>query len=269
MNNIELIHDNCLNYMKNMEDESIDLTVTSPPYDNLRDFNGCSVFDFNNTAKQLFRITKNGGVVVWIVNDATINGDETGTSFKQALYFKKIGFNLHDTMIWQKANPIPRKDAFRYMPSFDYMFVFSKGKPKTVNLITELCVQKQNYNYQTSWGRNKDGKLKKSKGKGVTGSTKPKYNIWTTRVGGIKVDHPAVFPEKIARDHIVSWSNEGDIIFDPFLGSGTTGILCYELNRNFIGVEIAENYFYLAKKRIKSAQKQLKLFNKKEGTNYE
>lgn len=248
-----------------MPKKCVDLTITSPPYDKLRTFNGCFVFDFNNIAKELLRVTKDGGVVVWIVNDATIAGSETGTAFKQALYFKKVGFNLHDTMIWQKANPAPKThNKIRYTASFDYMFVLSKGKPKTVNLMRELCVQKQAYTANSSWGREKNGTFKKGNKLSRTNKTKILKNIWIFAVGNKTIDHPAVFPEKLAKDHIISWSNKDDLILDPFMGSGTTGVACHSLNRNFIGIELDSDYFTIAKKRIENAQKQQRLVFTKE-----
>lgn len=261
MSEIKLIHGDCLKHMKTMPAKSVDLTVTSPPYDNLRTFNGTFDFDFNNIAKELFRVTKDGGVVVWIVNDATINCNETGTSFKQVLYFKIIGFNLHDTMIWQKANPMPGvHNNVRYTASFDYMFVLSKGKPKTIFLIEEPCLRKEVYSFNTSWGRKKDGSSKKGQKPRRTNKTKPKNNIWVFGVGGLTTKHPAVFPEKLAKDHIVSWSNENDLVLDPFMGSGTTGVACHNLNRAFIGIELDKEYFAIAKKKIEGAQKQQRLF---------
>ena len=131
----KIICGNCVEIMKEWENNIIDLTITSPPYDNLRDYKGY-VFDFENIAKQLYRVTKSGGVVVWIVGDATIKGSETGTSFRQALYFKEIGFNLHDTMIYSKAG-FQYPATNRYHQTFEYMFIFSKGKPKTFNPIKD------------------------------------------------------------------------------------------------------------------------------------
>jgi site-specific DNA-methyltransferase (adenine-specific) len=249
-NNIYL--GDCLELMKDIPDNSIDLTVTSPPYDNLRTYNGYS-WDFENIAKELFRITKQGGIVVWIVGDATIKGSETGTSFRQALYFKECGFNLHDTMIWQKCSPFQHKN--RYIQAFEYMFVFSKGFRKSANLI---CDRKNKYAgfVVGGGGMTSNGKKFKSSGRKTGRKVKEygvRFNIWNiTPARTNNTNHPAVFPEQLALDHIISWSNEGDVVLDPFMGSGTTGVACKNLNRNFIGIEISEEYFELAKKRIES-----------------
>ena len=253
-----LIEGNCLDVMPTLEDKSIDLTVTSPPYDNLRNYNGYT-FDFKGIAKELYRVTKDGGVVVWIVGDATIKGSETGTSFKQALYFKEIGFNLHDTMIYHKSNAMPLTHN-RYDPCFEYMFVFSKGNPKTFNPIKEatlheggikkreLEVKMIGIKGHQSRHRNEHSIVKKMK---------YKKNLWSYSVG-LEKDrslnkHPAVFPEKLAKDHIISWSNEGDTVLDPFAGSGTTLKMAIELNRKYIGIEISPEYIKIAKKRIGQA----------------
>ncbi len=263
---IELIHGDCLDVMQKMKSNYVDLTVTSPPYDNLRDYNDYT-FDFENIAKELFRITKEGGVVVWIVGDATIKGTETGTSFKQALYFMDCGFRLHDTMIYQKDSiSFPEKN--RYYPIFEYMFVFSKNKPKTTNLIQDrknLCANGRKHikgRYRKS-----DGVLTRHDKQNLLKEYGVRYNIWRIPTGcgksskdKIAYEHPAIMPEKLAADHIISWSNENDLIFDPFLGSGTTAKMSYLYNRNFIGCEISEEYYLIAKKRIEKHQSQLKLF---------
>lgn len=234
----------CLEYLKEMPDNFIDLTVTSPPYDNLRKYNNFN-FDFENIAKQLYRVTKQGGVLVWVVGDATIKGSETGTSFKQALYFKEIGFNLHDTMIYAKENPIPQNHN-RYEQSFEYMFILSKGKPKTFNPLTEPT---KNAGKAFDWGNRKtimdDNQCRRDREseKITVKATKIRKNIFTYSVGGGKTGHPAVFPEKLAQDHILSWSNENDLILDPFMGSGTTAKMCLLNNRNYIGFEISEEYY--------------------------
>ena len=232
----------CLEVMKTMEDGCIDLTVTSPPYDNLRTYNGYT-FDFEGIARELYRVTKQGGVVVWVVGDATIKGSETGTSFKQALYFKEIGFNLHDTMIYEKnsASYPAHKKSSRYTQIFEYMFVFCKGKIKTHNLI---CDKKN------KWAGYKDfsGKIKNP-----VPNFSPRNNIWKyTTSFNDKTDHPAVFPEKLAEDHILSWSNEGDIILDPMAGSGTTLKMAKKNNRNYIGIEISPEYIDIINKRLES-----------------
>ncbi len=249
----------CVELMKELPDNFIDLTITSPPYDNLRTYNGnikhWSFEKFQEVAKELFRITKPGGVVVWVVGDATIKGSETGTSFRQALYFKEIGFNLHDTMIYAKNNPMPIQHN-RYQPCFEYMFVFSKGKPKTFNPILEETATKGQKNHLKQ--RNTDGSFRKATGYGKpVKPTRPKYNIWFYNVGGgqaatdkIAYKHPAIFPEKLAEDHIISWSNEGDIVFDPFLGSGTTAKMAVLNDRKYIGFEISKEYFDIACQRL-------------------
>ena len=245
---LKLLHGDCLELMKQLDNESIDLTVTSPPYDNLRTYNGFT-FDFENIAKELFRVTKQGGVVVWIVGDATINGSESGTSFKQALYFKDIGFNLHDTMIYQKPN-FSAVGALktRYAQVFEYMFIFSKGKLKTFNPIKD----KKNKCYgETGRGtiRQKDGSTKPMSKVITIQEYGQRYNIWEItpqKVNG----HPAPFPESLAKDHIISWSNEGDTVLDCFMGSGTTGKMAKQLNRHFIGMEISKEYLDIATDRI-------------------
>lgn len=242
----EIYNEDCLDTMKKMTDNFIDLTLTSPPYDNLRTYNGYS-FDFENIAKELYRVTKKGGVLVWVVGDATIKGSETGTSFKQALFFKECGFNLHDTMIYCKKNPIPLKHN-RYQQCFEYMFVLSKGKPKTFNSIMDNCsyagfLRKTQATYWqgTSSIRSSSNKHKPTKNK------KNRINIWKFSVGITRnKNHPAPFPDLLANDHIVSWSNAGDLIYDPFMGSGTTAKMALLNNRNYIGSEISKEYCNIA-----------------------
>tara|TARA_R110000787_G_scaffold196633_1_gene308023 strand:- start:193 stop:966 length:774 start_codon:yes stop_codon:yes gene_type:complete len=249
-------NENCLDTMARMKDNFIDLTVTSPPYDNLRTYNGYS-FDFESIAKELYRTTKEGGVVVWVVGDSTVKGSESGTSFKQALYFKECGFNLHDTMIWKKINPMPVNDE-RYQQSFEYMFILSKGRPKTVNLIqeekTKGTIERQKTKIKTSqYGKNGEYVNYTSYNGNIKTSTKKK-NIFEYKIGfcakGDKTKHPAVFPEKLANDHIISWSNENDLVYDPFMGSGTTAKMAKLNNRNYIGSEISEEYCNIANERL-------------------
>lgn len=249
----------CVEGMRLLPDESIDLTVTSPPYDNLRTYKGFS-FDFERVARELYRLTKQGGVVVWIVNDATLNGSETCTSFKQVLYFKEqCGFKLHDTMIWNKgAFSAVGALQTRYAPVFDYMFVFTKGKIKTFNPIND---RKNKHAGKKHGGtiRNPDGSLKRKSTEGnVIKDYGRRFNIWNIpphRVKGNK--HPAMFPVALARDHIISWSNQGDIVLDPFIGSGTTAVAAKKLNRHFIGFEIAEEYVRIANQRLEAVQDEL------------
>lgn len=245
-----------VNFMKeNIPNNFVDLIITSPPYDDLRTYKGF-VFDYKSILNELFRVTKNGGVVVWIIGDATINGSETGTSFKQALYAKEIGFNLHDTMIYEKAG-FSNPSNNRYHQVFEYMFIFSKNKPKTFNPIKD-----RKNKWKGSWGntsnRQKDGTLIK-KEKTILDDYGMRFNIWKYANGKgfgqkdeIAYKHPATFPEQLAQDHILSWSNEGDIVFDPMCGSGTTCKMAWLNNRNFIGIDISEEYINeICKPRLK------------------
>ena len=238
--------------LENISNNSIDLIVTSPPYDNLRKYKGYS-FDFEKIAKELFRVIKDGGVMVWVVSDQTKNGSESGTSFRQALFFKEIGFNLHDTMIYAKTNPIPQNHN-RYEQCFEYMFVLSKGKPKTFNPLRQPT---KNAGKTFNWGDRKtvldENQCRRHKETDirVCNDSKIRNNIFYYSVGGGKSGHPAVFPYQLAEDHILSWSNEGDIILDPFMGSGTTGVAALNNNRKFIGIEINEEYFNSCTNRLK------------------
>ena len=241
----------CLEIMKEFSNWFIDLTVTSPPYDNLRTYNGFT-WDFEWIAKELNRITKDWGVVVWIVWDATIKWSETGTSFKQALYFKEIGFNLHDTMIWNK-NCFSAVWALqnRYAPVFEYMFILSKWFPKTFNPIKD---RKNIYGGKKVNGtiRNKDGTMKKFSKEVIVNDFGQRYNIRLQIPHRQKWWHPAPFPENLAQDHILSWSNEWDLVFDPFLWSWTTAKLAKVNNRNYLWIDISQEYINIANKRIES-----------------
>jgi len=234
--------------LQGFEPDCIDLTVTSPPYDNLRTYNGF-VFDFETIAKQLFRVTKAGGVVVWVVGDATVKGSETGTSFRQALFFKECGFNLHDTMIFEKINPPPNDTKQnRYIGSFEYMFIFSKSKPKVCNYIFEKS--KTSGLRVASKQRKPDGTIRADNyNVRYTKENKILKNLWGYVIGA-DTGHPASFPDELARDHILSWSNEGDTVLDCFTGSGTTLKMAKMLNRHYIGIEISPEYVTLAEKRL-------------------
>jgi site-specific DNA-methyltransferase (adenine-specific) len=259
----KIITGNCLDIMKDIDNDSVHLTLTSPPYDDLRNYKGY-VFPFEQIAEELFRITKTGGIVVWVVNDATIMGSETGTSFKQALYFKEIGFNIHDTMIFKKRNPIPQIYRKRYSNEFEYMFVFSKGQVVTHNPILVDCAHAGlELNGTTYKNYSKNEQVREKLAKPVK-DKKIKGNIWEYVVGKKQEDqeakgHPAPFPCDLARDHIYSWTNEGDIVLDPMCGSGTTCKVAAEMNRKFIGLEISQEYAEIARKRVKAVLSQPKL----------
>lgn len=240
----------CLNLMKDMESEFVDLTVTSPPYDDLRTYNGYS-FDFENIARELFRVTRDGGVVVWVVGDR-INGGFSLTSFRQGLFFQEVGFKMHDIMIYKKKNtPFMRNNA--YTNCYEFMFVLSKGRPKTFNPLKEKT--RRSGLEMLPVNKKADGSFKKVLGELKTEKTRT--NIWEYAVGlggttndRIAFKHPAVFPEKLVEDHILSWSNITELVFDPMCGSGTTCKVAKILGRNYIGCDVSEEYIRIAKERI-------------------
>lgn len=257
MNN--LILGDCVQHLKTLQENSVDLTVTSPPYDNLRTYNGniaqWGEHVWKEVIAELYRVTKEGGVVVWVVGDATIEGSETGTSFKQALWAKECGFNLHDTMIWNKGS-FTAVGALqtRYAPTWEYMFVFSKCKPNNFHPIRDRKNKKAGSKLHGTI-RQADGTTKPVSGAGkISPEYGIRFGIWDMppEQSNAKRKHPAQFPEQLANDHILSWSNRGDTILDPFMGSGTTGVACANLGRNFIGIEIDPTYYAIAKKRIES-----------------
>ena len=259
-----LILGDCIEQMRLMEADSIDLTVTSPPYDDLRTYEGSVVWNFDvfkEVANELYRVTKDGGIVVWVVGDSTIGGSETGSSFRQALYFKEIGFNIHDTMIWNKGSfSFPAKNTYHQV--FEYMFVFSKGKPKTMNFIKD---RKNLYVCERgASGRKKDGTRNTGKS-AVREEYGKRFNIWNYPIGGghsasdkIAYEHPAIFPEELAKDHILTWSNEGDTVLDPFMGACTTGKMALLTGRNFVGIEKVEKYYDISKRRISATEEMMK-----------
>ena len=254
----KLMFGDCTERLQEIPDNSIDLVVTSPPYDNLRSYKDSlnwSFEIFQKVAIELKRVLKKGGVIVWVVGDATVKGSETGSSFKQALYFKEIGLNIHDTMIYSKIGPPLSHN--RYEQYFEYMFILSKGKPNTFNGIKDKPNKRHG---ETAKGSQRSGDILRPLKKRKIAEFGLRGNIWFYDVGKWKTtkdeiayQHPAIFPDKLAHDHIVSWSNEGDIVLDPFMGSGTTGKQAKLLKRNFIGIECVKEYFRIAEQRIEDA----------------
>lgn len=242
-----VIHGDCLEEMKKMNANSIDLTVTSPPYDKIRTYNKTLSWDFEGVARELFRITKDGGVVVWVVGDQRTQGSRTLTSFKQGLFFKEIGFNV-EVMIYQKKNPMPFIQKDCYTPSFEYIFVLSKGKIKTFNPIMEEC--KYAGVTLSSSTSNKESMRTGKKTTLTTKSHKIKSNVFAYSCVGTNYGHPAIFPPKLAYDMISSFSNENDVVLDPFAGSGTVGVDCKKLNRNFILIEKEKEYIDIINRRL-------------------
>ncbi|MCI0631809.1 MAG: site-specific DNA-methyltransferase [Phycisphaerales bacterium] len=240
--------------------------MTSPPYDNLRVYKGYQ-FPFDEIANQLYRVVKPGGVVVWIVSDATIDGSETGSSFAQALSFKRIGFNLHDTMIFRKRNPVPQIYRRRYSNEFEYMFVLSKGVVATHNPLMVPCLHAGLQLNGTTYKNYSKSEQRRAKLANPVKHQKLRGNVWSYVVGKNREDqeakrHPAPFPCQLARDHIKSWSNEGDLVVDPMCGSGTTCKVAHELGRRFVGIDISQEYCELAKRRMMEGVAQQRLFER-------
>lgn len=253
----ELYIANCVDFMRQLEANYIDLTVTSPPYDNLRDYKGFS-FEFRDIAKELYRITKKGGIVVWVVGDKIKNGNRSLTSFKQALYFQELGFNVHDVMIYRKKNtPFMRSNA--YTNCYEFMYVFSKDRVKTFHPLKEKTVR--NGIEPLPHNKGADGVNKKIFKE--LKREKSRTNIWEYAVGlggttsdRIAFKHTAVFPEKLAEDHILTWTNPGDLVFDPMVGSGTTCKMALKNNRIYLGCDISEEYIQIANERLKMVTRQ-------------
>ena len=251
----EIYSENCLRTMERMEDEFVDMTITSPPYDDLREYKGYH-FPVEEIAVQLYRTTKTGGVVIWVVGDRTLNGDETLTSFSHAFAFKKAGFRVHDTMIYVKNNPIPSDCGMRYRQAFEYMFCFSKGKPKTFNPITEPTKSAgQKITAFRITGKGRGNVPDEDIGREIKTERKVTnifgYNVGTSSSKDkVAFQHPAIFPEQLAADQITSWSNEGDIVYDCFMGSGTTAKIAQQLGRRWLGSEVSEDYVAIANERL-------------------
>ena len=250
-----IYHENCIETMRRMSDGYVDLVVTSPPYDDMREYDGYSFDQFESVAEALYRIVTSGGVIVWVVADQTTGGNESGTSFRQALYFKSLGFNLFDTMIYLKPPRGACGNNRTYWQSFEYMFVFSKGLPKTINLLRDRD-NKGSRHGDRGTKRLRDGSLLKVSRAGYA-ATGRRTNVWEYSVGkghsasdSVAFQHPAIFPEKLAEDHILSWSNPGELVYDPFLGSGTTALMANLNNRRWIGSEVNRKYCEIAEQRL-------------------
>lgn len=257
MDGFRIAVSDCVEFMRTVDGGSVDLTVTSPPYDKMRAYRGFS-WDFQATARELFRVTSDGGVVVWVVGDSTRDGSESGTSFRQALGFVDVGFKLHDTMIYVKNGTGAAGSVLGYWQTFEYMFVLVRGS--RLRTFNPLGNGKRVSSGGTRHRPDRDGKTQDRPG-GWRDETREgrRSNVWTYNVGNnsgddkISVGHPARFPEALVRDHVLSWSNPGDLVMDPFLGSGTTAKVAYQTGRRFLGCDLSPEYVELTKRRLAAA----------------
>ena len=262
----KIILGNCVEVMDQLEDESVDAFITSPPYDELRDYNGYS-FPFEDIARKMYQKLAQGGVIVWVVGDAVLKGSESGSSFRQAIFFQELGLNIHDTMIYEKnGSSFPaRRTGNRYSQVFEYMFVLSKGKPKTANLICDKPNKWSGFtSFGTSTNRNAAGELVKAQNRKPTPNFSPRHNVWKYNTGkkyttndDFAFKHPAMFPESLAEDHVMTWTKEGDLIVDPFVGAGTTTKMAAINGRRWLGIDISEEYVDIANERMKIAEQMI------------
>jgi site-specific DNA-methyltransferase (adenine-specific) len=248
--------------MNYLEDGSIDLVVTSPPYDQMREYTGFSL-SIEEVISELYRVVKPGGIIVWVVGDETKKGNESTTAFDHIMQFKKAGFILYDTMIFKKQNP-PPKNHKRYEQCFEYMFILSKGEPSITKLIIQPCRNAGKKSSKNTYVHDRSDKLELQHKDGKVKDKKIKSNVWEYTIGNsekfrkiVERRHPAKFPILLARDHILSWSNEGDVVLDPFIGSGTTAIVAKLMNRKFIGFEISEEYYYRCREYMEELNRKL------------
>lgn len=247
---VTLYHGDNVSVMREMESESVDLVVTSPPYDNLRVYGGHG-WNFADVAQELTRLLKPGGVIVWVVADATIDGSETLTSMRQAIHFKDVcGLNVHDTMIYRKMNGGANGSLLSYLACWEYMFVFSKGRPKAISLLRDRKNIVPPRTKEEAAGRRYANGETKERRVITREEYGARWNCWEYHVGSVASDHPAVFPDSLASDHIQSWSNPGDTVFDPFAGSGTTLRAAKDLGRLAIGAEIEASYVEIIARRM-------------------
>lgn len=257
----KIICGDCLEVMKGWPDGCVDLVLTSPPYGMLREYKGF-YFDFDGIASQLFRVIKPNGVLVWVVGDEVKKGSESGESFRQALFFLNIGFALHDTMIYWK-NVFAFPESTRYAQVFEYMFIMSKGSPATTNIIRVPTYARYRVVQKATSYRQPDGKTTKIKYSSGH-HTRNMENIWVYDAGfnkstkdKVAYQHPAIFPDRLAEDHIVSWSQSREIVVDSMCGSGTTCVAAKKLGRHYIGIDISEEYCDISRKRLKGVRPSL------------
>lgn len=249
-NGIEIYHGDCREILPSLP--KVDLVVTSPPYGSVRDYVRYEGVDTLAVLAELACMLIEGGVIVWNTADQVTEGSETGQSFREALHVMSQGLRLHDTMIYCREG-VNFPDANRYHPAFEYMFVFSKGAPRCFNGIRD---RKNKWGGTTVHGtqRERDGRMTVPS---QNGSLIPdiglRLNWWILKPASTEptLDHPARMPISMAQAHVQSWCNAGDLVLDPFMGSGTTLRAAKDLGRKAIGIEICEAYCEIAANRLR------------------
>lgn len=241
-----------------IRESSVDLTVFSPPYDGLRDYKGKPSFDMAVLGREILRVTKEGGVCCMVIQDATKNGAKSLTSFRTACLFADLGWRLFECCIYSRAGVPGAWWTKRFRVDHEYIFIFTRGDglPRRFDK-TSLMVESK-YAGITAGGTKRTTKgdfvaIKKT----VISPLKCRGTIWhyaasNTERNKTKSEHPATYPDSLARDIISCFSKEGDLVLDPMMGSGTTGIASVNMGRRFLGIEISVQYMEIAKRRFRA-----------------
>ncbi len=252
----KIICGDCVEVLKSIPDNSIDLVVTSPPYDGIRKYNGFS-FNLHSTGKELFRVLKDGGIIAMVIQDQTKNFGKSLTSFKTIIdWCENVGFKLFETIIYKKHGAEGAWWTKRFRVDHEYIPIFLKGeRPAYFNKEPLKIPSKHGGKTMTGCAtRLTNGKTLKSK-RVFINPMKCRGTLWDYTTCGdgtrLKHQHPATFPDKIPVDFIRCFCPKNGIVLDPFIGSGTTALAAIQLNRNYIGIDISKEYCELAKKRIR------------------
>ena len=253
----KIICEDNITYLKTLPDECIDFVITSPPYDALRDYNGYKL-DLHGLGVELLRVLKDGGICVMVIQDSTRDFAKSLTSFRTIVdWCDNIGFRLFECNIYNRQGTEGAWWKKRFRVDHEYMPIFLKGK-------RPQYFDKENIKIPSKHG----GKIMTGANirtkNGQTGSRKVKINptkcpgtvmTFGNTCGGeskLKSKHPAVFPNMLAYDMIECFCPEDGTVLDPFNGSGTTTLAAKCLGRNYIGIDVSEEYNKIARERLET-----------------